>query len=344
MRFRFSKDAFKDHRNTLVHGTIPRSTRVPDDPLQKSRDRQEPGSGHSRMHRSGLFWLKNIDSSNDYSIKRSHTTSQIMFSDASELAYGGYFLHRLGRTICQGRFTTEQVGTSSTNRELVAVKNCLQSFAHLLRHEAVEIRTDNLSAARIIQKGSRRPHLQDLALQIFRLCTQNDILLHPIWIPREQNQYADYLSKLTDTDDWSIDDETFSYLCQQFGHPDFDRFADDVNCKVPRFNSRFLCPNSSGVNAFAQNWSDAQLNWFCPPVKHICATLHHARLCEARGILHIPQWPSSHFWTLLHDGRSFQSFIKDYRILDPFYTSTAENCQFKGFLSFHAIALLIDFS
>ena len=290
------------------------------------------------------FWLENIIPSNGYSIKRNHPTSQIIFSDASDHAYSGYMLHRLGEIICQSRFSRDQIGTSSTNRELLAIKNCLQSFASHIRHEAVEIRTDNKNAARIIEKGSRRPHLQDLAVHIFEICTQNDILLHPIWIPREQNQYADYLSKLTDTDDWTIDNETFTYLCQEFGYPQFDRFADDLNCKTPRFNSLYYCPNSSGINAFAHDWSDVSLNWLCPPIKLISSTLRHMRLCHARGIILIPQWPSSYFWPLFHNGTSFGSFIKDYRIVDPYYYSSSEKCKFKGFLSFHAIAFLTDFS
>lgn len=290
------------------------------------------------------FWLNCIEERNGYPIKRNHLTSQLMFTDASDHAYGGYLLHRLGKPICQGNFTPTQASSSSTNRELLAVKFCLQSFAHLIEHEAIEIRTDNLSAVSIIQKGSQRPHLQKLAIEIFQICTKHDVSLHPVWIPREQNLYADSLSKLTDTDDWSIDDESFAFICQELGYPDFDRFADDANCKVAVFNSRFHCPNSHAVNAFSQDWSRARLNWICPPVKLICASLHHARFCRAKGIFLVPQWPASHFWTLLHNGKNFENFIKDYRIIDPYYYSRAENCQFRGFLSFHAIALLIDFT
>ena len=295
-------------------------------------------------HDDLIFWKNNINTHNGYAIKPLHPTSQIIFTDASEHSYGGYILQRLGNVICQSRFTEGEKATSSTNRELVAIKCCLESFADQIRHEAVEVRTDNQNAARIIEKGSKRPHLQQLAVQIFEICTQNDILLHPTWIPRELNKYADYLSKLTDTDDWSIDNETFAYVCQQFGHPSFDRFADDLNRKTAQFNSRHHCPGSSGVNAFAQNWSDSPLNWLCPPIKLIPATLRHARLCSAKGILVIPQWPSSYFWTLLHNGKSFESFITNYRILDPYFTSTAEQSTFKGFKSFNTIAFLIDFT
>ena len=290
------------------------------------------------------FWDQNINAKNGYSIKPHHPTSQIIFTDASDHSYGGYILQRLGNVICQSRFNDDERGTSSTNRELAAIKRCLQSFANHLRHEAVEIRTDNQNAVRIIQKGSKKSHLQQLAVEIYELCTQNDILLEPTWIPRELNQYADYLSKLKDTDDWSIDNETFEFICRELGQPSFDRFADNLNRKVRRFNSRYWCPDSDGVNAFSHNWAHASLNWLCPPVKLIPATLRHARMCNAKGILVIPQWPSSYFWTLFHNGKSFEPFIRDYRIVDPYYTSTAEQSIFKGFADFHAIAFLIDFS
>ena len=291
-----------------------------------------------------IFWDKNIIANNGYAIKPHHPTAQIIFTDASDHSYGGYFLHRLEKVICQSRFTPGEKATSSTNRELLAIKCCLQSFAKHIRHEAVEVRTDNKNAVKIIQAGSKKKHLHEIAIRIFEICTRNDILLHPTWIPRERNQYADYLSKLADTDDWSMDDETYAYLCQEFGHPLFDRFADNLNHKTLRFNSRFHCPESSGVNAFSQDWSRVALNWLCPPIKLIAATLRHARLCHARGILVIPQWPSSYFWPLLHNGKSFETFIKDYRIVDPYYYSSATQSTFKGFLSFLTMAFLVDFS
>ena len=291
-----------------------------------------------------MFWKENISSRNGYSIKPHHPTSQIIFTDASEHSYGGFILQRLEDVICQSRFDEDEKRSSSTNRELLAIKCCLQSFANHIQHEAVEIRTDNQNAVRIIQKGSKKKHLHSLAIQIFEICTQYDILLKPTWIPREMNKYADYLSKLTDTDDWSIDNETFSFLCQELGQPSFDRFADNLNRKTALFNSRFYCPNSSGVDAFAQNWSRASHNWLCPPIKLIPATLRHARMCRAIGTFIIPHWPSSHFWTLFHDGKNFEPFIKDYRIVEPYYTSSAQQSIFKGFMSFHTIAFLIDYS
>ena len=160
------------------------------------------------------FWRNNLRTHNGYAIKPHHPTTQIIFTDASEHSYGGYIFKRLGNIICQGRFTHQEQETSSTNRELLAIKTCLQSFSSQLQHEAVEVRTDNFNATTIIEKGSRKPHLHQIALHIFQICTQNDILLKTTWIPRELNQHADRLSKMTDTNDWSIDQETFNYICQ----------------------------------------------------------------------------------------------------------------------------------
>ena len=264
-----------------------------------------------------------------------------MFTDASDFAYGGFLLKRLGKVVCYGRFTDFQSTTSSTVRELLAIKYCLESFASQIRHESINVRTDNENAAKIITIGSKRPHLQDIAVDIFDICVRNDIRLHPKWIPREQNIIADRISKMKDADDWSIDNETFLFVCQRFGHPSIDRFADNLNAKLPVFNTKFYCPGTCAVDAFTQDWS-VHFNWLNPPVKLIPAVIRHARLTRAQGILHVPCWPSSHFWPLLHDGRSFRSFVEDWCSLQPTFSSFRADCIFNGRTKFSTVALKIN--
>ena len=290
-----------------------------------------------------FFWHTNIDARNGYAIKPNPPTSQILFTDASGSAYGGYILKRLGKIVCHGTFTQDQQEKSSTERELLAIKHCLQSFAHEIRHEAVDIRTDNFAASRIVEIGSSKPHLQKLAIEIFEVCIKNDIRIFPKWIPRDLNQYADYLSKFKDTDDWSIDKGTFARICNLFGYPTVDRFADDKNTQVKVFNSKFYCPGTNAVNAFTQDWKDSYLNWLAPPISLIPATIRHVRFCKARGILLVPVWPSSQFWPILHNGTSFEKFVKEYCIVNPYYSSKCEESIFKGFTTFKTIALLIEF-
>ena len=56
------------------------------------------------------------------------------------------------------------------------------------------------------------------------------------------------------------------------------RFADDKNSKLPRFDSKFLCPRSEAVNVFLCNWH-GEINWLCPPIYSIGDTLKHAAHC-----------------------------------------------------------------
>ena len=53
---------------------------------------------------------------------------------------------------------------------------------------------------------------------------------------REENQLADYLSKVIDYDDWSINTHVFAWVDVIWGPHTGDRFA---NRQTERFNSRF---------------------------------------------------------------------------------------------------------
>ena len=70
----------------------------------------------------------------------------------------------------------------------------------------------------IVTTGSRKKHLQYLAVSISRLCLLNGISIIPHWIPRCQNQLADFISKIIDYDDWYASVvEFFQYLDHLWG-------------------------------------------------------------------------------------------------------------------------------
>ena len=62
--------------------------------------------------------------------------------------------------------------------------------------------TDNQNVARILLVESRRRVLQVVALNVFSLTVQNQIILDPEWILRDLNERADYLSSIIEYDDW----------------------------------------------------------------------------------------------------------------------------------------------
>ena len=157
-----------------------------------------------------------------------------------------------------------------------------------LRNERVRWFTDSQNVARILTVGSKKPSLQTEVLAIFATALANQVRIEPEWIPRDCNQKADYISRIVDYDDWSIDPAIFQQLDARWGHHTVDRFASYYNTQLPRFNSRFWNPGSEGVDAFTCDWRDEN-NWMCPPVCLIPRTIRHASKCSASATLLVPQ-------------------------------------------------------
>jgi len=66
-------------------------------------------------------------------------------------------------------------------------------------------------AARIIEVGSMKLDLHRLAIKIFQFRAKHSIRLEVQWIPRTENEKADYISRLVDFDDWQITHVVASY-------------------------------------------------------------------------------------------------------------------------------------
>ena len=71
-------------------------------------------------------------------------------------------------------------------------------------------------------------------------------------------------------------------------------FANYLNAKLPRFNSRFCNPGSEGIDSFVMDWA-GENNFVYPPVFLIPQVLLHMRNCKASGTLIVPLWHSAPF-------------------------------------------------
>ena len=176
----------------------------------------------------------------------------------------GYIVEH-GRYTAYGQWTAVEATRSSTWRELAGVWKVLQSLASKLSNNRVRWFTDNQNVVRILQVGSRQPQLQEVALKIVSLTIHCQIRLEPEWVPREENEQADYFSRIIDLDDWFLDPAIFAQLDAQWGPHSVDRFADSYNKQLDRFNSRCWNPGSDAVDAFTVDWS-GENNWWCPPI------------------------------------------------------------------------------
>ena len=229
--------------------------------------------------------------------QRFSATRTIVYSDASDLGVGGLVKGRDG-LICHLPWSSEEVGRSSTWRELHAVHICLSSFSRSLAGCSVQWFTDNRNILSIIRNGSMKPDLHELALSIFRLALRNTIDLQVDWVPRSLNEHADTISRLIDFDDWGVSLQFFNHVDSFWGPHSVDRFANSHNTKLTRFYSRFWKPGCEGVDAFCYNWV-GENNWLVPPVSLVPRVIRHIAHCKAMGTLIVPEWFSSPFWPML---------------------------------------------
>ena len=163
---------------------------------------------------------------------------------------------------------------------------------------------------RIIQHGSRKAHLQVEAMKILEICIKHQILIEPDWVPRGENQLADYISRISDYDDWQLDPFVFNCLDGLWGPHSVDRFANDYNAQIVRFNSRFASVGAEAIDAFTVHWGGGENNWWCPPPSLIIRVIRHAEVCKAKGTLVVPYWESAPFWPVLcPDGSCFAPFV-----------------------------------
>ena len=119
-------------------------------------------------------------------------------------------------------------------------------------------------------------------------------------------------------DDWYVTPDLFKMLTvRRWGVATIDRFASEKNLKTMKFNSKYLCPGTLGVDAFAFGWTE-KFNWFVPPVYLIGKTIK--RFCSSKtgckAILVCPYLTSATFWPLIVTKfNSLQKFVRGYFII-----------------------------
>lgn len=181
-----------------------------------------------------------MQSLNRRPIWRKHTLpSRVVYSDASAVGCAA-FISMNGRAVSHKNWDAIEIKQSSTWRELMCVKHALQSFVHLLKGSLVKWYTDNQGVAAIVKSGSTKVHLHKLAKEIFLLSKEHDASIDIEWIPRSENEVADYLSKIVDFDDWCVKDSYFRAVDSNWEPFTVECFANSVNAKASRFYSLFF--------------------------------------------------------------------------------------------------------
>lgn len=235
----------------------------------------------------------------------------VIVSDASKIKAAVKWLQ--GHTknwISVFEFSPEEFQCSSGERELLAVHKFLQDPLRKKELNRTNIiwGTDSTNLVSFLEKGSRQTRIQKLIFDVLRFCAENNCVITPIHLYREDERIkeVDYLSKLKDTDNWSIDVTTFDRLDNKF-HFTVDLFADVNNARTPQFASKFYHEKALGVDAFSMDWKG--ILWVCPPTALLVRVIKRIRSCQCEGVLIVPNWPASDFYCKI--------FLSD-KLLQPF--------------------------
>ena len=115
------------------------------------------------------FWKQHVHSLNRKCLSEYKVPSVIVYSDASDYACDA-FSCQLDNSIFHKMWTDEKKCNSSTWRELKAVQSCLEESNKQLFGKSVKWYTDSKNCEIIIQSGSMKGHLHELAMFIFSMC------------------------------------------------------------------------------------------------------------------------------------------------------------------------------
>ena len=198
-----------------------------------------------------MFWKTALSKLNVKYLDVTNGCSRIVCSDASDHGYAGYEVNTING-IAHGSWLLDEACKSSTWREQCAVCLILMSLLHVFRYQRIKWFTDNTSVCSIVNKGSMKPDLQDLALRIFQFTSINSIHLEIEWIPRSENSRADYLSKIVEVDDLGIASDVLNMIGSKWAKIDIDYFASEHNAKLPIF---CICGNEAADVAAKESLS-----------------------------------------------------------------------------------------
>ena len=269
-------------------------------------------------------------------------------SDASDTAVCGFIDCGDGtRKIYREELMRGEDVQSSTARELLGTLRTLETFEKQAVEalKAVEaglrkvstglvgrrvlVYTDNQSAARIMEIGSKRPELQRIVRKIFTLALRNSFVLVPRWRRRscDDLQQMDDGSKL-DSCDYQLAPAVFAELETEWDiSHGLDCFATKANALKDAFYSRFHCRGSAGVDAMAFDWAKPvgtrwtaaagastmcattvarrdtrNWCWAHPPRAMVGQAVRHMQRCGARGTVLVPLDRKAIWWPLVAPG------------------------------------------
>lgn len=229
-----------------------------------------------------------------------------LFSDASELGYGGLMETWKGKCkqVVQGYWSSSESQRSSNWREITAAKRVVLGFLRWrdLRQCTVRLFTDNIVTYYYLGKmGGRHTHLSRVASTLLHKCEEREVTLIVEHVPGELNYGADRLSRIPlDRSEWQLNRNVFKHLDFMWGPHTVDWFATRNNNLLPRFATWTLDDRAVYVDAL-EHLAKKENGFAHPPFSIIGKVLQRLERSTRDLTIIVPAWPSQYWWPrLLH--------------------------------------------
>ena len=185
-------------------------------------------------------------------------------------------------------------------KELLAILYAIICFKERLRNKTVQVLSDSRTAVAYIRNmGGPLPHLSELAETIWHYAFQQQTYLKISHLAGRLNTRSDGLSRVSLMYEWMLDPGLFRYIDKLFGPHTIDRFASMTTTQLPVYNSRYMDPLSSGVDALAQqNWG-SENNFVNAPFRLLNRVLDVIIAQKAYATVIAPHWPCHAFYPKL---------------------------------------------
>ena len=250
-------------------------------------------------------------------------------SDASDAAAFVYNLEKLDITL-DYVFNKQEQSTSSSHRELLSILKFFElETEYLMQCDSGYIVwiTDSSNLVLFLKQGSKNIHIQEDIFSIKKYEQKYNVKIYPVWTSRNSDliKIADDGSRFsTSTDEWSVNYYAFDSIVRHFQLvPSVDCFSSGTNNFCDRFFSKVPQTGSAGVNFFCQNLSNSDILWICPPVKLIVPVVKHLEsFAQMKGIMLVPLWRASSFYTYLFQGNFLHKIFTDIFIFKARFKSS----------------------
>ena len=141
--------------------------------------------------------------------------------------------------------------------------------------------------------------LSNVATKIWSLAIRQDLTISAKLLAGKLNTMPDYLSRLDNKYNWTIHPNLFQYLDKIWGPHTVDRFACMNSAQCAKYNSLFLDPTTSGVDAFSQTDWREENNFINAPFRLLPRVLNKLDQYQAYATIIAPLFRAHPFFLRL---------------------------------------------